>query len=227
MTSMYERTIQFLGEQSMEQLSKSTVVVFGLGGVGGTALEALCRTGIGHLVIVDFDKVDITNLNRQILYNKDDIGMFKTTVAKQKSLKITENCEVIDINSRVSEEILDYDLVKNADYWIDAIDDIKAKKLLIDKSIEYEIPLIISLGMGNRFDSSNVCVTTLNKTDGDPLARRLRHDLRKDGVDISRIQCVYSRDLPTIKHTPPTSLIFCPSIAGLKMAQKVVEDLIK
>ena len=173
------RTIGLIKEEGVLALSKSKVAIFGVGGVGGTCLEALVRSNVGQIDIYDFDKVDESNLNRQICFNYSSIGKEKVTIAKEKMNKINPRTVVNAFSLR-----LDLDNVKELnlsqyDYIVDCIDETSPKIALIKRCITENIRIVSSLGMANRFDPSKVIITTLDKTYNDPLAKLIRNKLRR------------------------------------------------
>jgi tRNA A37 threonylcarbamoyladenosine dehydratase len=173
------------------------------------------------------DKVDPSNLNRQILFNKDDIGKSKALVAVSFARKIREDVVVIPEEYRVSEESLNEHDYSSCSFFIDAIDDIEAKVALISYAEKHNIKIVVSLGMGNRLDPSTIYLTVLSKTEGDPLAKKLRSCCRKKGIDLSNIVCVASKEEPLVRGAKPSSLMGVPSGAGLLMASYVISSLDK
>ena len=226
MKEQFTRTIGLLGEEGYKKLSSSHVLVCGLGGVGGTALEALARSGVSNFTIIDFDKVAPSNLNRQILYTSDDIDKPKVEIAKKRILDINKSIKVVIIYNKVDESLLKT-LPSNYSYIVDAIDDIKGKVALAKFASENNIPLISSLGMANRLDPSKVFITTLDKTTIDPLARKLRYELKKAGVDTKKIDVAFSKEEPVKDGTTLHSMMMVPSSAGLNIANHVIKTLIK
>ena len=168
---IFARSIGLLGEDDFNKLQDKVIAVFGLGGVGGTALEALARTGVAHFIIVDFDKVDPSNLNRQILYTSKDILKDKVEAAKERLLMINPDLDIKTFKGKAQE----FDFNQKIDYIVDAIDDVEGKLFLAKKAQEYNIPSIMSLGMANRFDPSKVKIAKLNQTHSDPLAKKIRY----------------------------------------------------
>ncbi|MCR5505566.1 MAG: ThiF family adenylyltransferase [Bacilli bacterium] len=222
-----ERTIGLIGEKATKKLEESTILLCGLGGVGGTALEALVRTGIGHFIIVDFDKVASSNLNRQILYTQKDIGRSKVEAAKERILSINNEAFIDAI-----EEKVDISLIKklnnyHIDFIIDAIDDVLAKVELAKYASENHIPYISSLGMANRFNATDVIVTRLDKTTGDPLAKKLRYEFKKAGIDTKNIIVSFSKEQPIKDGVKLNSIMMPPSSSGLAIASYVIQELIK
>lgn len=226
MKEQFERTIGLIGEEGFTKLESAHVLVCGLGGVGGTALEVLARSGVSSFTIIDFDKVAPSNLNRQILYKNDDIGQSKVEIAKKRILDINKSIKVVIIYNKVDESLLK-NLPNNFSYIVDAIDDIKGKVALAKFAISNNIPIISSLGMANRLDPSKVFVTTLDKTTIDPLARKLRYEMKKAGVDTKSINVAFSKEQPLKDGNSLHSMMMVPSAGGLCIANKVITDLIQ
>ena len=217
-----ERTIGLLGEDLVPVLKEKTVAVIGLGGVGGTALEALARTGFEHFLIIDGDEVCSSNLNRQILYTKSDIGKKKTEVAKNRILAINPDAEVNTISERISASNINKLSEYKLDFIVDAIDDTKAKIEIAKYASKNNLPIIVSLGMANRLDPSQVQVIRLDKTTNDPLARKYRHELKAAGVDTKEIMAVCSKELPLKDEGKLHSIMTVPSAAGLNISLYVI-----
>ncbi len=229
------RTELLMGTDALGILQRSTVAVAGVGGVGSYAAEALARTGVGRLILIDKDCVSISNLNRQIMAVYDTVGVPKTEAMKQRIASYNRNCEVICREAFIDAETLD--LIDGADFVIDAIDTVTSKLDLIEACHKKGIGIISSLGMGNRLDPSAVYVTDLWKTSGDPLARSVRQLARKRGMDYP-IAVMMSRETP-IRQTrtvdpdgktrkdriPPASAVFVPAAAGLLAASYAVRIL--
>ena len=172
--SKFDRLIPLFGESGLGKLSKSTVCVVGLGGVGGDACLALARSGIGSLIICDYDTVEETNINRQVVANVNSIGLYKTDVLEQMIKDINPDCNVIKLTKKVDEEIFDLQF----DFLIDAIDDLPSKIDLIKKCLDLNIKFISSMGAAKKIDPSKVSVTKLSKTAYDPVAKVIRSKLR-------------------------------------------------
>ncbi len=224
MSSMHDRSIKVLGIDRISYFKDKVILVAGLGGVGGTALEALVRSGFTKFILIDFDKVDESNLNRQILYNRNDIGKLKVDVAKERLLSLVPEVEVEIISKKIEDgSFSNFD--KHIDFIVDAIDFIPGKLELYKFALQKEIPFISSLGMGNRIDPTKVMITKLNQTEGDPLARKIRYDARVMGLELSKINVVFSKEEPIIKSKTPGSMIMVPSEAGLLMAKYVIENI--
>ena len=219
---MFERSIGLLGEDNFNLLQEKVIAVFGLGGVGGTALEALARTGFQHFLIVDFDKVDATNLNRQILYTAKDIGRNKVEAAKERILAINPDADIKIFNLKAQE----FDFNQKIDFVVDAIDDVDGKLFLANKAQENNISSIMSLGMANRFNTEQVRVSKLNQTRNDPLAKKIRYMAKKAGLDLCQINVVISEEIPQKNAEKLYSTMMVPSSAGLTIAKFILNSII-
>ena len=219
---IFTRSIGLLGEDNFNKLQDKVIAVFGLGGVGGTALEALARTGFQHFIIVDFDKVDPSNLNRQILYTSKDIGREKVEAAKERILSINPDADVKSFKSKAQE----FDFNQKIDYLVDAIDDVDGKLFLAIKAQENNISLIMSLGMANRFNPEQVRISKLNQTRNDPLAKKIRYMAKKAELDLSKINVVISEEIPQKNAEKLYSTMMAPSSAGLVIAKYILNGII-
>lgn len=222
------RTEQLLGAAALEKLNKSRVAVFGIGGVGGHAADALVRSGVGALDIIDGDKVALSNINRQIIALHSTVGQPKTKAAAERFLDINPNLKLNCFQFRLSEETVgEFDFAKY-DYVVDAVDDVRAKVLLAVKCKESQTPLISSMGAGNKLDPTKFQVADIYKTSVCPLARVMRRELKQRGIE--RLKVVFSTEPP---HAPtkegervvPASCAFVPSVAGLIIAGEVIRDI--
>lgn len=229
-----QRTEMLLGKEALEKLRRSRVAVFGVGGVGGFAVEALARTGIGALELVDRDVVSLTNLNRQILATHETIGRDKVDVAVERVRAIDPSIRVTGRKCFYLPETADQFDFSGYDYIVDAVDTVKAKIDIIVRATEAGVPVISSMGAGNKLDPTQFRVADIYKTSMDPLAKVLRKELRKRGV--KSLKVVYSPEKPLTpgdpgeelapgKRTTPGSIAFVPSVAGLVIAGEVVKDL--
>ena len=224
MASYLDRTETLLGKEKLEHIQKARIMVIGLGGVGGTALSALYRSGFRHFVLVDNDKVDPSNLNRQIMYSSYDVGKLKTDVCKTK---LTEFCGEIDvktINLYVDEENAQ-DLIKDVDFVVDAIDFVPGKIGIMKACLDKNIPFISSLGMAKRLDPQQVIQTTLNKTENDPLAKKIRYECRQRGLDLKKIPVVFSKENIIIDGKQLGSMMMVPSTAGLIISNYIIKNI--
>ena len=219
------RTISLIGEENFNKIANSKIAIFGMGGVGGTCFEALVRSGVNHFYIQDFDDVNESNLNRQVLYTLENLKQKKCSSAAIFAKTINRGIEIIENFDKLSVDI-NLDFLKNYDFVVDAIDDLKAKVFLIKYCVDNEINIVVSLGMGRKLDPSRVKIVPLNKTTIDPLAKKLRYMLKNENVDLSKVMCAFS-DEPTAEFNGEiSSMIFAPSSAGLNMAYYVIKQLI-
>ena len=227
-----------LGKEAVEKLRRSRVAVFGLGGVGGYAVEALARSGIGALDLVDHDKVSLSNLNRQLYATYRTLGRYKADVAEERVKEISPDCEVRAFRVFFLPETRDQFDFTRYDYVVDAIDTVKGKLALIEAARAAGTPVISSMGAGNKTDPTAFRVADIHRTSVCPLARIMRAECRKRGID--RLKVVYSTEPPVCpqgrpdpaeaepgapRKDVPGSVAFVPSVAGLVLAGEVVRDL--
>ena len=228
---MFSRTQLLLGADALEKLKKSHVAVFGVGGVGGYAVEALARTGVGEITLIDNDKVSVSNLNRQIIALYSTVGQYKTQVAKNRLLDINPQIKVHTKELFVLPETVDEIDFSAFDCVVDAIDTVSGKLAIIQKAKSLTIPVISAMGAGNKLDPTAFTVTDISKTSGCPLARVMRKELKKRGIE--GVKVVYSKEepktLPASENTGEKtvgSVAFVPSVAGLIVASETVKELI-
>ncbi|MBR2993025.1 MAG: tRNA threonylcarbamoyladenosine dehydratase [Clostridiales bacterium] len=243
MLNQFSRTELLLGKSSMERLSKSRVAVFGIGGVGGYVCEALARSGVGALDLIDDDKVCLTNINRQIIATTKTVGEYKTDVMQARILDINPEAEVHTYKCFfLPENASDFPFDKY-DYVVDAIDTVTAKIELVMQCRKAGVPIISSMGAGNKLDPAKFRVADIFKTQMDPLAKVMRRELKKRGV--KKLKVVYSEEEPVLpvenmsesladceserpdskRRSIPGSTAFVPSVAGLIIAGEVIKDL--
>lgn len=222
MSNYLDRSEQLLGKDKIEALANKVILVIGVGGVGGTCLESLARSGFKKFIIIDGDKVDITNLNRQLLFTRDDLEKDKVEAAKERLLKINSEFEIVTIKARIGEVKLDDLKLPKIDFIVDAIDDVDGKLHIYEFAQKNKIPFISSLGMGNRIDPECVTITKLNKTENDPLAKKIRYLSKQRGLDLKEINVVFSKEIPILKSPKPTSMMMVPSTAGLLITKYVL-----
>jgi tRNA A37 threonylcarbamoyladenosine dehydratase len=230
---MFQRTELLIGKENLNKLQHSHIIVFGVGGVGGFAIEALVRSGIGEISIVDFDTVDLTNLNRQIIATQDSIGKLKTSVMRNRLLSINPNVIVHEFPEKFSMENSDlFFKNKKYDYIVDAIDLVTSKLALAEIAKNLSIPIISSMGTGNKIEPTMLEVADINKTSVCPLARVMRKELKNRGI--KKLKVIYSKELPKKpfnesgsreKKVNVGSIAFVPSTAGLIIASEIVKDL--
>ena len=229
MDTAFSRTEQLLGFDNINKLKNSHVAVFGVGGVGGYVVESLARVGIGAIDLIDNDTVNITNINRQIIATHNTIGHYKVDAAKQRINEINPETIVTTHKIFLNEENIDTINFSEFDYVVDAIDTVTSKILLITKCKEIGIPIISSMGTGNKLNASMLEVADIYKTSVCPLARVMRYELKKRGV--KKLKVVYSKDLPKTQETDgsrhiPASAVFVPAAAGMIIGGVVTKDLI-
>ena len=237
MREEFVRTAMLLGEEAIEKLQKARVAVFGVGGVGGYAVEALARCGVGALDLIDSDTVSRSNINRQILATYSTVGMLKVDAAKARVLDINPDCVVTTYPIFYLPETAEQFDFTQYDYIVDCIDTVTGKLQLVERAVAAGTPIICSMGTGNKLDPSAFQVADISKTSMCPLARIMRKELKKRGID--HIKVVYSQEealTPTVdeeelkrtgKRQIPDSVAFVPGAAGLVLAGEVVKDLIK
>ena len=229
MPEQLSRTALLLGDDALKRLASSRVLVFGLGGVGGYVVEALARTGVGTIGIVDNDVVSLSNINRQIYALHSTVGRKKTEVARERILDINPSCIVRTYDMFYLPETADLIDFSEYDYVVDCIDTIAAKIELVLRCKAIGVPLISSMGTGNKLDPSKLKIADISKTSVCPLARVMRQELRTRGV--YHLKCIFSTEEPSnsvvqdsSRHAPG-SIAFVPSVAGLTIAGEVIRDL--
>lgn len=235
--NQFARTQLLIGSDGLERLKNSRVAVFGIGGVGGYAVEALVRSGVGIIDIFDNDTVSVTNLNRQIIATYDTIGKYKVDVMKERAKSINPNIVVNAYRCFYMPDTADEFDFKDYSYVIDAVDTLTAKLEIILRAKEVNVPVISCMGAGNKLDASRFEVADIYETSVCPLARVMRRELKKRGV--SALKVVYSKEEPISPHytenaeskgslgrLAPGSVAFVPSVAGLIAAGEVIADLV-
>jgi tRNA A37 threonylcarbamoyladenosine dehydratase len=224
---MFERLTLITKEEGLSKLKDSSVLVLGLGGVGGHCCEALARSGVGTLIIVDRDIVDVTNINRQIVALHSTIGKVKTDIMKERILDINPDCRVIAYHTFYNHDTKEEILSNKIDFICDCIDTITFKIDIIKQAITRNIPIISSMGAGNKVHPELLEIEYLHKTSYDPIAKVIRTKLRKEQID-AKIPVVYSKEEPIETNTTVIgSTSFTPSVAGLLMAGYVVRKIIE
>ena len=233
MSEMFSRTEMLLGKDALKRIKNSRIAIFGLGGVGGHAVEALVRSGVGEIDIVDSDKVVESNLNRQIIATTKTIGQYKVDAAERRLLEINPEVIIHKHQTFFSPETSEEFEFKKFNYVIDAIDTVTGKIELVMKCKEYNIPIICSMGAGNKMNPTQFQVADIYQTSVCPLAKVMRQELRKR--NIKKLKVVYSQETPVIHKSSspeenskriPASNAFVPSVVGLIIASEVVKDLI-
>ena len=237
----FGRTRLLLGQAGMRKLKNATVAVFGLGGVGGYVVEALARSGVGRLVLVDHDTVSVSNRNRQILATTETVGMSKVRAAAQRVLAINPDAQVEEMEVFFLPDTAAQFDFSRYDYVVDAIDTVTGKLMLVAAAKEAGTPIISSMGTGNKLDPTAFRVADIHETSVCPLARIMRKECRKRGIE--KLKVVYSEEEPLAPNIPaddlawqelpegrnalPGSCAFVPGVAGLIIAGEVIKDLIK
>ncbi|MEA4847723.1 MAG: tRNA threonylcarbamoyladenosine dehydratase [Clostridiaceae bacterium] len=244
----FSRTELLIGKEGIDKLKKSTVAIFGIGGVGSYAAEALCRCGTGRLVLIDYDDICLTNINRQIHATRKTVGKPKVEAMKERLADINPEAEIVIHNKLYNEETSKELLLPDYDYVVDAIDMVTSKISLIMKCIEMNIPVISCMGAGNKLDPTKLMIADIYETSVCPLAKVMRYELRKRGV--KELKVVYSKEEPIVpkagiatcktncicsnkeiancakRRQIPGSISFVPSAAGLIIASAVVRDIL-
>ena len=237
MSEQFSRTELLFGKEAMEHLAGCRVAVFGIGGVGGYVCEALARSGVGTLDLIDNDKVCLSNINRQIIATRSTVGKYKTDVMKERILDINPDATVNTYPCFFLPENASEFPFDQYDYVVDAIDTVTAKIELVMQCQRMEIPIISSMGAGNKLDPTQFRVADIYKTQMDPLAKVMRRELKKRGI--KKLKVVYSEEQPikpeapaedtdtagTGRRSTPGSTAFVPSVAGLIIAGEVIKDL--
>ncbi|MBQ8726055.1 MAG: tRNA threonylcarbamoyladenosine dehydratase [Clostridia bacterium] len=237
MMEKFSRTALLLGKDSLEKLNSCKVIVFGVGGVGGYVVEGLARSGVGQIDVVDDDDVSLSNINRQIIATVDTVGKAKVDVIKRRILSINPNATVNAYKTFFTQQNADQFDLSAYDYVVDAIDTVTGKIELCVRAQRASVPIISSMGAGNKLDPTAFEVTDVYKTSVCPLAKVMRRELKERGV--KKLKVVYSKEepikitdaqgvaIPDGKRQIPGSVAFVPSVVGLIIAGEVIKDLIK
>lgn len=244
MLHQFSRNELAIGKEGLEKLAHTTVAILGVGGVGSFAAEACARSGIGKIVLVDKDNVDITNINRQLVAYLSTVGQSKSAVMKERIKDINPNCEVVDMHMFYTEETYEQFFAQKIDYVIDASDTVMYKIHLMKECLQRNIPIISSMGAANKMDPTRFKIADISKTHTDPLAKIIRTKLRKEGIH-KGITVVFSDESPIVvrpdvveevgnkeasvrkAQLPPSSNAFVPSTAGLFAASWVINQIVK
>lgn len=229
MDKRFERTKLLIGENDLENIINSKVAVIGCGGVGGFVIEALARCGVGTLAIVDYDTIDITNINRQIIALEDTVGHYKVDEFEKRIHRINPNCKVIKFREKFDNSTVDLFNLKDYNYVIDAIDLISAKLDLAEYCYKNDIKLISSMGAGSKLNPFLFRITDIKKTHTCPMAKVMRKELKRRNVD--KLTCIWSDEqrsgevLSANGRNAPASISFVPSCVGLMIASYVIKEL--
>lgn len=222
---MFERTIKLIGETNFNKITNKTVAVIGIGGVGGYAVEGLIRSGITSIIIVDYDTIEITNLNRQIISDQKHIGYFKVDEMEKRILDINPNCKITKLYDKLSIDNLAQLFKYKIDYLIDACDTIPVKQELIKRCLDNNIKIISCMGTGNKLNPSMLEITDISKTSYDPIAKKIRKYLKDNHIN-KKVPVVYSKEQNSKFEGSIPSMIFVPATAGLLCANYVIKDII-
>lgn len=228
MENWLDRTEHLIGKENVEKLKSSNVIVFGCGGVGSYTIEALARSGVGSITIVDKDVVDVTNINRQLIADTFSLGKPKVEVFKERLLKINPYIKVTTFQTFYDANSADSLLNNDYNYIVDAIDTVSSKISLVEEAIRRNIPIISSMGTGNKLDPTKFEVCDISKTSVCPLAKVMRKELSRRGI--KHLKVVYSKEEPhrydKTNNRTPSSISFVPSVCGLIIAGEVIKDII-
>ncbi|MBR2930047.1 MAG: tRNA threonylcarbamoyladenosine dehydratase [Clostridia bacterium] len=225
--SIYTRTEAMLGKDAVDKLRSSRILIVGVGGVGGHAAEAIARAGVGGITVIDHDTVSVTNLNRQIIATVSGIGKSKVELIKQRIVDINPECKVETLDIFYDDSTKDMVDISRFDYVLDCIDSVRSKLLLIERAIEAGVPIISSMGTGNKLDPTRFKITDISKTHTDPLAKSMRVELRKRGINHLRVLFSDEPPISSSMGRTPGSVSFMPSVAGLIMAGEAIREIIK
>lgn len=231
MKETFVRTKNLIGDAAMEKLANARVAVFGIGGVGGHVVEALARSGVGALDLIDKDTVSVSNINRQIIALYSTVGKYKVEAMKERIADINPDCRVETYNCFYIPETKDQFDFSKYDYVVDAVDTVTAKLTLVCEANEKNVPIISSMGAGNKLNPAMFEVADIYKTSVCPLAKVMRRELKKRGI--KSLKVVYSKEEAITpsnvegEERVPGSTAFVPSVAGLIIASEVIKDLIK
>ena len=222
---MFERTIKLVGEENFKKITNTTVAVIGIGGVGGYAVEALIRSGISSIILVDYDTIEITNLNRQIISDQKHIGYFKVDEMEKRILNINPTCKITKLYDKLSIDNINILFKYSFDYLIDACDTISVKQELIKRCLNSNIKIISCMGTGNKLNPSMLEITDIHKTSYDPIAKKIRKYLKDNHIN-KKVPVVYSKEQnPKFEGSIP-SMVFVPATAGLLCANYVICDIV-
>ena len=224
----FSRTELLIGKENIEKLRDKKIAIFGLGGVGSFVTEGIIRCGIKNLILVDNDEISPSNINRQLYALQSTIGKKKTDLAKERCLDINPLANIQTFNLFYLEETQNQIDFSDCDYIIDAIDTVSAKLLLIENAKKLNVPIISSMGTGNKLNPFAFQIADIFKTSVCPLARTMRYELKKRGYNsktLKNLKVLFSTEIPASSIRPPASISFVPSVAGLMIASEVIKDL--
>lgn len=224
---MFDRTIALIGKDNLDKIKNSNILIIGVGGVGGYAIEALIRSGIENITLVDYDKIDISNINRQIIAKESNIGKSKVEEWKKRILEINNNVNVTIIKEKITKDNIDILFNKKYNYIIDACDTVIVKKILIKKCKEKNIKLLTICGMGKKINPSLVKICDIKDTEYDPIAKELRKYIRDNHIK-GKIPCIFSNEKPiTNDKKIIASMTPVPAVAGIYAAYYIINNIIQ
>lgn len=224
---MFDRTIALIGKDNIDKIKNSSILIIGVGGVGGYAIETLIRSGIENITLVDYDKIDISNINRQIIAKESNIGKSKVEEWKKRILEINNNVNVTIIKEKITKDNIDILFNKKYDYIIDACDTVIVKKILIKKCKEKNIKLLTICGMGKKINPSLVKICDIKDTEYDPIAKELRKYIRDNHIK-GKIPCIFSNEKPiTNDKKIIASMTPVPAVAGIYAAYYIINNIIQ
>lgn len=223
---MFDRFEKMIGNDNLNKIKNTKVLIVGLGGVGGHTVLSLIRSGIENITLIDYDKVDITNLNRQVVGFRKNIGKKKTEVLKEMILDINPNCNINTFDLFLTEENINDVITNDIDYVIDACDTVKTKKAIIKTCLDKDIKLISSMGTGNKLNPTKLEITDIRKTINDPLARIMRKWVKDERIN-KKITVVSSTEKPIKVEGIISSNSFVPATAGLLITSFIIRDIMK
>ncbi|MGN1312535.1 MAG: ThiF family adenylyltransferase [Bacilli bacterium] len=224
---MFDRTIALIGKDNLDKIKNSSILIIGVGGVGGYAIEALIRSGIENITLVDYDKIDISNINRQIIAKESNIGKSKVEEWKKRILEINNNVNVTIIKEKITKDNINILFNKKYDYIIDACDTVVVKKILIKKCKEKNIKLLTICGMGKKINPSLVKICDIKDTEYDPIAKELRKYIKDNHIK-GKIPCIFSNEKPiTNDKKIIASMTPVPAVAGIYAAYYIINNIIQ
>ncbi len=224
---MFDRTIALIGKDNLDKIKNSSILIIGVGGVGGYAIETLIRSGIENITLVDYDKIDISNINRQIIAKESNIGKSKVEEWKKRILEINSNVNVTIIKEKITKDNIDILFNKKYNYIIDACDTVIVKKILIKKCKEKNIKLLTICGMGKKINPSLVKICDIKDTEYDPIAKELRKYIRDNHIK-GKIPCIFSNEKPiTNDKKIIASMTPVPAVAGIYAAYYIINNIIQ
>ena len=222
---MFDRTIKLIGKENFNKISNTTVAVIGIGGVGGYAVEGLIRSGVSSIIIVDYDTIEISNINRQIISDQKHIGYFKVDEMERRFLNINPTCKITKLYDKLSIDNIDNLFKYSFDYLIDACDTIPVKQELIKRCLDSNVKIISCMGTGNKLNPSMLEITDIRKTTYDPIAKKIRKYLKDNHIN-KKVPVVYSKEQNQKFEGSIPSMVFVPATAGLLCANYVINDII-